>query len=276
MESEWLSEAEAVFQSISRAQEEAVDGFSPDLSGVGDRTDEESDVGKRGAALLTPEKICIDWDRFERLFAEILNIVRRWAGVAARNERIAEVHFHEQCRTLLLAEAIGAARSLQERADQFGYDKDVFALAVRRAFAPFLSAYARELKDRFDPEKYLGARCPVCGAEPFMAEFDEEDGRRRLACGLCGTRWRFPRLECPFCGNKDHQMLGFLEVEGASHLAAACRVDVCEACRRYLKTLDRRRTPEPITLELADCLTPELDEATLERGYGLCERTSCS
>jgi FdhE protein len=47
------------------------------------------------------------------------------------------------------------------------------------------------------------------------------------------------------------------------------RVDVCEKCRRYVKTLDRRTRVSPAKLELADILTPELDEAAVEKGYGL-------
>ena len=101
-----------------------------------------------------------------------------------------------------------------------------------------------------------------------MGEFDEADGRRRLACGLCGTRWRFPRLECPFCRNRDQKKLGFLAVESPG-LAPGYRVDVCEKCKRYVKTVDRRTLKKPITLELAEVLTPELDEAAMERGYGL-------
>ena len=104
-----------------------------------------------------------------------------------------------------------------------------------------------------------------------MAEFDGEDGRRRLACGLCGTRWRFPRLECPFCRNRNHEKLGFLEVEGPGNVTEGYRVDVCEACGRYIKTLDRRSLVKTVTLELADVLTPELDEAALERGYRVAE-----
>jgi hypothetical protein len=37
--------------------------------------------------------------------------------------------------------------------------------------------------------------------------------------------------------------------------------------------VDRRTLAKPLTLELADVLTPELDEAAIERGYGLCETT---
>jgi FdhE protein len=270
VEAKWLSEAEAVFDRISRAQEEAADGFSPDLPDRGDRRES-------GGPLITREEIPVDRARFEHLLAETLDILEDWLGGGAIWEGARDGGnqplLSDYDRSELLAAAIEGGGALERRAEELAARPEPFACAVRYAFAPFLKACARELKDGFDPESVLGGRCPVCGAEPFIAEFDGEDGRRRLACGLCGTRWRFARVKCPFCGNDDHRKLGFLEVEGPRDLTGGYRVDVCEACKRYVKTVDRRTLTKPVTLELADVLTPELDEAAIERGYGLCETT---
>jgi transcription elongation factor Elf1 len=230
---------------------------------------------------------------FERLLRGILGILGRWTGDAGSNEAIGKVRLSEEFPALLLADAVRGGGALHERARAYGVDGDVFALGVRYALRPFLGAYARELRreGRFDPES-LGAglpprersdqvtcpeteapgsgRCPVCGAEPFIAEFDEEDGRKRLSCGLCGTRWRFPRLKCPFCGNEDQAKLGYLEVEGLE----GYRAYVCDVCRGYVKAVDRRVISPAPSPELADAVTPELDEAALERGY-CTRRTSC-
>ena len=273
METKWLSEAEAVFDRISRAQEEAADGLSPDLPGARDRQE-------KGGPLIAPEEIPVDRARFERLLARTLDILEDWLGGGAIWERAInsekEPLLSDGDRGALLAAAIEGGGALERRAAELAARPEPFACAVRYAFAPFLKACARELKDGVDPESVLGGRCPVCGAEPFVAEFDGEDGRRRLACSLCGTRWRFARVKCPFCGNDDHRKLGFLEVEGPRDLAGGYRVDVCEVCKRYVKTVDRRTLAKPVTLELADVLTPELDEAALERGYGLRETTGRS
>ena len=246
-------EVEWVWREISRAQEEAVREFRPDVSKVPAPSGADS-------PLLARERIRPDWGRFERLLGEILGILEKWSGKSA-----GEVHFPEDRRGALLSRALKGEGELEKLGIELGADPAVFAFAVRSSLAPFLGAYARALESGFDPESVLGRRCPVCGGEPFMAEFDGEDGRRRLQCGLCRTRWRFPRMKCPFCGSEDQEAFGFLEVEGLE----GYRADTCDACRRYVKTLDRRRVLEPVSLELADALSPELDEAARERGYGL-------
>ena len=92
METKWLSEAEAVFDRISRAQEEAADGLSPDLPGRVVRTPSLTRPGARdrqekGGPLIAPEEIPVDRARFERLLARTLDILEDWLGGGAIWER---------------------------------------------------------------------------------------------------------------------------------------------------------------------------------------------
>src|SRR2546422_2646968 len=48
--------------------------------------------------------------------------------------------------------------------------------------------------------------CPFCGAPASFSDV-LEDGRRRLACHLCGGGWFFPRTKCPFCASERSQDL---------------------------------------------------------------------
>jgi len=279
-------EIESVLRDIEAAQQEAARDFRPELSAA-------SHGAAGGGPLLSPKSVRLDRGVFESLLRAILGVLGRWTGDAGSNEAIGEVRLSEECPALLLADAVRGGGALHERAKSHDIEGDVFALAVRYALRPFLEAYANELRreGRFDPES-LGAGlapgergeeitcsepqspggggCPVCGAGPFIAEFDEEDGRKRLSCGLCGTKWRFPRLKCPFCGNEDQAKLGYLEVEGLE----GYRAYVCDVCRGYMKAVDRRVISPAPSPELADAVTPELDEAALERGY-CTRRTSC-
>lgn len=255
-------EVESVLKKISSAQDEAVRRFKSDLSELTPPVCAER-LG-RGSPLLAAEEVRVDWGRFDRLLADLLKVLEEWTGQRAF-EGGQTLDLSGEDHAALLGRAIQGQGAVERRGGELGAAPDMFALAVRYALAPFMEVYAGALKDRFAPESCLKGRCPVCGAEPFMAELDGDDGRRRLACGLCGTQWRFPRLKCPFCENEDQKKLGFLEVDGLD----GYRVDVCEACRRYVKTLDRRTINDPLSLELAEALTPELDEAALERGYGL-------
>lgn len=114
-----------------------------------------------------------------------------------------------------------------------------------------LPLYAERLKPKVDHENWLKGDCPVCGSFPAMEKFRREDGKRILWCGLCGMEWHFKRLSCPFCGNEDHNTLRFFLVEqDSASIKDGFRVDVCDRCKRYIKTLDERKLPESERPEL--------------------------
>jgi FdhE protein len=128
--------------------------------------------------------------------------------------------------------------------------------ALRRLLAPSLAAAAPLRAE----ERWGRVHCPTCGALPGLAQLASDTGARArsLACGCCGTRWACRRIGCPFCGNEAPDLLGVLEAEGA------VRLDVCEACRGYLKTCV---TDGAETLFLADWPTLHLDLAARNRGF---------
>lgn len=130
--------------------------------------------------------------------------------------------------------------------------------ALQRVLAPVVAEF-----DRWrDEERWRRGGCPTCGAAPVMSALVEvAEGRgRQLACGCCRTRWAFERVGCPFCGNEDAEQLGVLEVEQEPGL----RLDVCEACKGYVKTCAGPGDPE---LLLSDWPTLHLDVLARERGY---------
>jgi FdhE protein len=133
-----------------------------------------------------------------------------------------------------------------------------------------LQLYADKLKSRVDQENWLKGNCPICGSFPAMEKFRREDGKRILWCGLCGTDWHFKRLSCPFCGNEDHNSLRyfFIEEEVVPD-KTALRVDVCDRCKRYIKTLDERKLPESEKPELyiENLNTVYLDVLAQKDGY---------
>lgn len=104
------------------------------------------------------------------------------------------------------------------------------------ALRPVLAAYFAECREHVaDSEWDLGI-CPCCGAPPGFADL-LEDGRRQLACHLCGTSWTFARLMCPFCGTRTAAEFVRLVAEDAEEGYA---VGACRSCRGYVKELDRR------------------------------------
>jgi FdhE protein len=65
---------------------------------------------------------------------------------------------------------------------------------------------------------------------------------------------------------REHEMLGYLHVDGEE---AKYRAATCDACRGYVKTVSTLTELQPLQLLLADLATLHLDLIAAERGYGL-------
>ncbi len=130
--------------------------------------------------------------------------------------------------------------------------------------ASLLQPFAEVVASRSDVLGTAGACCPVCGAQPVVALLREEahGAKRSLVCGFCLTEWRTGRIECLACGETRFETLSVFRAE---ELPAA-RLDACDACRTYVKTIDLTKdgTAVPIVDDIA---TLALDLWARERGY---------
>jgi len=108
-------------------------------------------------------------------------------------------------------------------------------------------------------------RCPACGSSPSIARLRRADGRRRLACGLCGSEWEAVRLTCAYCGTPDRTALGVLRLDDAD----ARWVETCERCKGYIKTVDERKLTEGETVlpVVEEAATLHLDLLAEREGY---------
>jgi formate dehydrogenase maturation protein FdhE len=106
--------------------------------------------------------------------------------------------------------------------------------------------------------------CPLCGGRPIVGVLRTEgDGAKKsLICMLCAHEWGFRRLYCPACGEEREPQMAFYSAPEIAHV----RVDVCDTCHTYLKTIDLTKTglAIPIVDELA---TIPLDLWAREHGY---------
>jgi FdhE protein len=102
----------------------------------------------------------------------------------------------------------------------------------------FLQAYAEYLADHSDHPPMHGAPhvCPLCSSKPQVGVLRPEGdgGKRLLICSLCATEWDYRRILCPSCGEEDVNKLAVYTADGFGHV----RVEACDACRRYIKTVD--------------------------------------
>ncbi|MEW6183742.1 MAG: formate dehydrogenase accessory protein FdhE [Bacillota bacterium] len=126
----------------------------------------------------------------------------------------------------------------------------------------FMRGYAGTVSAWVEDEKWQRGICPVCGSHPSFSEIEGERRVRYLYCDLCGTRWRYNRIGCPFCEKSDEEQK-LLVLEGSQQY----RVYLCENCRSYLKAVDARHSrPEDLLLE--NIKTMFIDLLLAREGYG--------
>lgn len=107
-------------------------------------------------------------------------------------------------------------------------------------------------------------RCPVCGDLPVVGVLREEGhgARRSLVCGRCATEWEYTRLSCAGCGERQFESLPVYTAEQFGHI----RVEACDSCRRFLKTVDL--TKDGLAVPLVDDLASlSLDLWARSQGY---------
>jgi FdhE protein len=135
-------------------------------------------------------------------------------------------------------------------------DREFFAKAILQPYGRWLAESGVTPEDRALPR--AGNRCPFCGGSPQVSILHDagelQGGGRMLLCATCLTTWPFPRVVCAFCGEEDDRKLGYFHTPEFDHL----RVDGCESCRRYLKSVDLTR------LGLAVPLVDEVAGAPLD------------
>lgn len=152
---------------------------------------------------------------------------------------------------------------LKQFARSTDYNEEAVFLFLYSLVVPFFQAEADNYQNIIKEASWIKGVCPFCGSPPRYARFLEEDGRLLLFCPLCRRQWRFPRLACPFCGNSDHKKLRHFHLgEDSAH-----RVDVCNKCRRYIKTTDERRLKRGAIPQVEEVVTLPLDYLAARQGY---------
>jgi len=113
-------------------------------------------------------------------------------------------------------------------------------------------------------------RCPFCGGAAAMAcrrsGSEAEGAARSLVCALCGLEWSFQRIACPACLENSPDLLPSF----TSETHPAVRVEACETCRRYVKSLDLAHSPLAVP-EVDDLVSIALDLWAIEQGFARIE-----
>ncbi len=115
-----------------------------------------------------------------------------------------------------------------------------------------LQPFAESLATRgpIDAQSDSGT-CPFCSHKPAVAALrgEGDGGKRWLVCSLCSTEWEYRRIICPNCREEQKDKLPVYTAEGLEYV----RVDACDTCRAYLKSVDLTRNglAVPVVDELA-------------------------
>lgn len=166
-------------------------------------------------------------------------------------------------QTILVAALLhGDNGSVYDVAEDLGIEAGQLYFLGELALRPYLSTYAERLETVVDFATYHGGRCPVCGRRPIMGRIDAENVKH-LHCPACETSWRFGRVECPTCGCREGQKLGFFTVEGDDER----RVEHCAECGDYYKVINQRVRARKLNFLIEDAETVHLDQLAGDEGY---------
>jgi FdhE protein len=220
-------------------------------------------LAKEGFSLLEKKDFPLDIDLSSTLFQSLCQIGKDENPFMAEQVRkIDEILLSKRIDLKeLLKEGIREQR-FKQIADEFGWDKKVFLFLIQESARPSIEAGVEQLRTELDPENWLKGYCPMCGSLPSLSLLKEEVGKRYLLCSYCGYQWRIERLICPFCNNKEFESLHYLYAEGEE----AYRIDLCEKCHQYIKTIDLRKMEETDPF-LEDLATLHLDILASQKGY---------
>ena len=223
-----------------------------------------------GFPLIDRKEIKLDMGSARDLFTKLCKgLHRKDVRIAVEAKKISQAVRKKELdiEELLRKTLDGDKGYVDSIAGKTGLHKWLLTFLAESSVNPFLEAYAEKLKGHVDQETWLRNYCPVCGSEPVLGELKNVEGAQGvkfLVCSACGFEWRFKRLACPFCGNANHEKLRYFNTEADGK---GYRVDVCEECKKYIKTIDLRELKEEVTPLIEDIGTLHLDIIAEKEGY---------
>lgn len=218
---------------------------------------------KEGFPLIQKEDFPIDLDASSFFFKKLCEMGRSANPHMARQiAKIEGALCHKGLDLIKLFKEQLKEKKIEKLADDLGVDKKIFLFLLQMSTKPSIEATVEKLTSELDPETWVKGCCPICGSLPSLSPLKEEGGKRYLLCSYCNYQWRTDRLLCPFCNNNDQGSLHYFYAEEEE----AIRIDLCDKCHQYIKTIDYRKLEEPDPI-LEDLATLHLDLLASRKGY---------
>lgn len=209
--------------------------------------------------ILRFEDLPLDW-------SDVRFLLRATASAMRSQEAIDEAELRRVdalCRDASRLPAV--LRSWYDAARPGGKELDPQAagleMVFQQAMRPVLTRCAAAIMAKTDLSAWRHHICPLCGGEPDLAVITPA-ADRLLICARCAARWRFDQISCPFCLNDDRSKITSLASRDGQY-----RLSCCDACHRYIKAFDARRSSRPVMPPVDGVATLPLDAAAIQRGY---------
>jgi FdhE protein len=216
---------------------------------------------ERGAPLIDFDELSLDWQLLTDTFAQVVRVFADFAELFhAAPEKLKELK-----ADLLTRETVRAwyeKNRLPAAVTPKGVRKNLLTAIINETLKPFLASHARALIESIDQERWRRNYCPICGGIPDFAFLDTDRGSKWLKCSRCDSEWIYQRLQCPFCGTEDQNVLNYFTDDEGRY-----RLYVCDRCHHYLKTIDLRQAKDEVLLPLERLYTLDIDRQAREQGY---------
>lgn len=218
--------------------------------------------------ILDTHSLDVKEDIFKKVFLEnvsiMLQVNNKFADDLNKLEKLSETNLINYKK--IISDILdGDDKYIKEFSMENGLEPNLLKFLIKILFAPVFQKYAEFLKLQFNENLQFTGKCPVCGNIAGMARLKDETGERILWCSLCHTEWPHKRIRCIHCGNEDQTQLGYFYLNDTSHL----RVDICEKCNKYIKTVDERKLNEGISvlMNIEEISSYDLDIIAEQEGY---------
>jgi FdhE protein len=257
-----MTDEAAILRALSAAMRSSPPGLppgAPDLAGAAVRL-------ANGVPALTGEPV-LDWAGLARNASSLaLALVDTAAGDTARRVLVAlmSVDGTQGEESLVAIALAGAWDGVPDFAVRLQVDADALLTVLDYAARPALRAAAAAIRPILAESSWGRGRCPACGAPPSLSVISGKERDRTLHCARCATAWAFARVRCPACGEENHERLGYLHAAGEGEYR---RIEVCDSCHGYVKSVALLDAPEADRLLQLDLETAALDFLALDRGY---------
>jgi FdhE protein len=151
---------------------------------------------------------------------------------------------------------------LSSFSETIGISSEHLIMFTYLSMAPSVETCAEQLSGYLKNRSHGKGYCPICGNFPDLFFLDDK-GKRHLKCSFCSHSWEVARMGCLFCDSKDPESHPYFY----SPEEKEYRVDVCDACRKYIKGVDIRHLDRPFVPKIELAATLHLDIKAKEAGY---------